>query len=656
MTETLGRHRTAAPVGLTAGAATAFRPLPLSASRIAGGFWARRQQVNRTAAIPAGWQRLRDSGAFRNLSRAAGRDEGEYEGPLFADSDVYKWLEAIAWEQARAPSEALAAEQAEATALIAAAQQPDGYLNSFVQVVTGDAGRFTDLTSGHELYCAGHLIQAAVAQHRATGHRELLDVAVRFADLLTATFGPGKRPELDGHPLIEMALAELYRETGAGRYLELARHFVEARGSGWASTGPHARPRSYYSDRVPVRAAVTVEGHAVRALYLAAGAADLAAETRDDELLAALRRQWDAMVSTKMYVTGGLGARWDGEAFGEPYELPPDRAYCETCAAIASIQWAWRMLLRSGDPRYADLIERTLYNAVLPAVSLDGTAYFYANALQVRGGAADDEPRNPANGRAGWFGVACCPPNIMRTISSLGSLLATSDDDGVQIHQYAASTITADLPDGTVDLAVATDYPWDGRIEITVRAAPDRDWSLLLRIPAWCADAEARISGTEVSETCEPGTYLRLRRHWVPGTSVRLDLRMPVRWTVAHERADAVRGCVAVERGPLVYCLEQADHPDDVPVDDVRLIDGECTAMWNPDLLEGTTVIQLTGQTTPSRAPLYQAKTDRAETADAGQPGDPVRLTAIPYFAWANRGPDPMRVWIPLAWRPRLGG
>ncbi len=636
-------------MALSAEAATTLRPLPLPGAHVVGGFWALRQQVNRATAIPAGRQRLQESGAIRNLRRAAGLEAGQHEGPVFIDSDVYKWLEAIAWEQARAPSETLAADQAEVTALVSGAQQPDGYLNTFVQVATGGAARFADLTSGHELYCAGHLMQAAVAQHRATGHRELLEVAVGFADLLADTFGPGKRPELDGHPLIEMALVELYRETGAIRYLDLARHFVETRGFGWAAAGPRPRPRSYYSDRVPVRAAAIVEGHAGRALYLAAGAADVAADTGDQELLAALRRQWDAMVTAKMYVTGGLGSRWAGEAFGAPYELPADRAYCETCAAIGSIQWAWRMLLRTGDPRYADLIERTLYNALLPGISLDGTAYFYANALQVRSGAADDEPRNPANGRADWFNVACCPPNIMRTVSSFGSLLATVDDDGIQIHQYAASTITADLPAGTVDLAVATNYPWEGRIAITVRSTPDRDWNLSLRIPAWCAGAVARTGETggetEVPEACEPGTYLRLRRRWAPGSSVVLDLPMPVRTTVAHQRVDAVRGCVAVERGPLVYCLEQADQPADVLVDDVQLADGECMSAWNPDLLGGVTVVQLTGRTARNRAPLYQAKT--ANQGDHGQLGDLARLTAIPYFAWGNREPGPMRVWIP---------
>ncbi len=625
MEGTLSHQPVAAPVGPSVDASTAFRPLPLSAAVIVSGFWAQRQRVNAAVAIPAGLRRLQDSGAFRNLRRAAGRGEGPYEGPVFIDSDAYKWLEAIAWEQARESSQKLAADQAEVTALVAEAQRPDGYLNSYVQVVTGDAARFTDLSCSHELYCAGHLMQAAVAQHRATGRRELLEVAIRFADLLADTFGPGRRPELDGHPLVEMALVELYRETGTARYLELARHFIEARGFGLAARGPDSRPRSYYSDRVPVREAVTVEGHAVRALYLAAGAADLAAETGDDELLTALKRQWDAMVATKTYLTGGVGARWDGEAFGAPYELPPDRAYCETCAAIASVQWSWRMLLRTGDPRYADLIERTLYNAVVSGISLDGTAYFYVNPLQVRSGAADDEPRNPANGRSGWFDVACCPPNIMRTIASLGSLLATSDDHGIQVHQYAASTIAADLPCGQVRLAVATDYPWDGRIEITVQAAPEQDWDLSLRIPAWCAGATVRTGETRVAGACQPGTYLRLSGPWTAGSSVLLDLPMPVRRTTAHERVDAVRGCVAVERGPLVYCLEQVDQPADVLVDDIRLTDGEETAAWNPDLLGGLTVVRMAGG-----------------------------LTAIPYYAWANRdrghdGAGPMRVWIPLA-------
>ena len=347
-------------------------------------------------------------------------------------------------------------------------------MNSYVQVVTGGAAQFTNLTWGHELYCAGHLIQAAVAQHRATGDRELLEVAVRFADLLATTFGPGKRSELDGHPLIEMALVELYRETGATRYLELARHFVEARGHGWAATGPEPRPRSYYSDRLPVRAANTVEGHAVRALYLAAGAADLAAETRDDELLTALQRQWEAMVATKMYVTGGLGSRWDGEAFGDPYELPPAGPTVRPAPLSPASNGPGACFC---GPAMRATPTLSSGRCTTPSCrAFLSTAPPTSTSTRSRSGPArtDDEPRNPANGRAGWFGVACCPPNIMRTMSSLGALLATTDDDdgGIQIHQYAASTISADLPAGTANLAVATDYPWDGHVEITGAGRP----------------------------------------------------------------------------------------------------------------------------------------------------------------------------------------
>jgi uncharacterized protein len=641
--DTVRRQSEITPVSPTVRAGAGFRPLGLDAVRVVDGFWARRQKVNREVAIPAGLQRLRESGAFRNLQRAAGAADGAYEGPLFIDSDVYKWLEAVAWEHGREPGAALAADQQEVTELVAAAQQPDGYLNTFVQVTTEDRSRFADLAFGHELYCAGHLMQAAVAQHRATGRRELLDVAVRFADFLVRTFRGEGPPQLDGHPVVEMALVELYRQTGNDKYLHLARDFVEARGHGRVEPDQGRRNAAYFSDRVPVRDAVTVEGHAVRAMYLAAGAADVATETGDDGLLAALRRQWEAMVATKMYLTGGLGSRWDGEAFGDPYELPPDRAYCETCAAIGSIQWNWRLLLATGTARYADLIERTLYNAFLPGISLDGQAYFYVNALQVRTGAGRDDPRSPATGRHGWYGVACCPPNIMRTLSSLDSLLATCTDGELQLHQYAPSTILADLASGRVELSVTTNYPWDGRIEVTVVTAPGPDWTLALRIPAWCVGAEVRVDGQLSAESCAPGTYVRLQRSWRPGSSVLIDLPMPVRRSAAHERVDAVRGCVAIERGPLVYCLEQEDQPPEALVDEVELVDGEYTVDWRPELLDGMAVVRLTGRVTRDRPALYRSSTAAADV------GPHLPLTAIPYFAWANRGPGPMRVWIPLA-------
>ncbi len=381
---------------------------------------------------------------------------------------------------------------------------------------------------------------------------------------------------------------------------------------------------AYHSDRLPVREATNLEGHAVRAVYFAAGATDLAIEAGDETLTAALTTQWTDVVATKTFVTGGMGSRWEGESFGAPYELPPDRCYCETCAAIGSVQWSWRLLLATGDARYADLIERTLYNAVLPGLSLAGDAYFYVNALQVRAGTVAEDLRDPSTGRRGWFGTACCPPNVMRTLASLGSYLATQDGSGLQLHQYATGPVRADLDSGTLDLAVSTDYPWSGTVDITVQAAPEAEVSLALRIPAWCSGAS--IDGEPV--TAVHG-YAVLHRRFAAGDRLRLELPLTPRLTDPDDRVDAIRDSVAIERGPLVYCLEQVDQPADTPVDDVRLVRGELADSWRPDLLDGVVTV-----TAPAR--LRGSSTDTT-------------VTAVPYFGWANRGPGAMRVWAPVA-------
>jgi uncharacterized protein len=601
------------PVAPTPDAIGRLRPVP--SARIDGGLLAARQRANAEAAVPSGPPRLTDAGNLDNLRIAAGSGTGERRGPVFMDSDVYKWLEAAAWEYARHPSPALLAAQREITAVVAAAQQSDGYLNSMVDE------RYTDLPWSHEHYCAGHLIQAAVAQVRATGDRELLDVAVRFADHLVATFGPDRRHDVDGHPIIETALVELYRETGRPEYLDLARYFVDARGHGLIKR--YGFEPTYFSDRVPVREQTTVEGHAVRAVYLAAGAADVAVETGDKELLGALETQFAHMLATKTYLTGGLGSRWDREAFGDEYELPPDRAYAETCAAIGGFQWAWRMLLATGDPGYADAAERMLLNGLLAGVSLSGDEYFYVNPLQLREHAHADENRSPAHGRRGWFDCACCPPNVMRTLASLGNYLATSDPDGVQIQLYADSTIEA----AGVRLEVRTDYPWDGAVRIRVAETPEQEWTLSLRVPGWAQGAE--VDGAPV----EAGGYATVRRRWRAGDTVELTLPMAVRVTGADERIDAVRGCVAIERGPLVYAVE------DPAADDFRLASvGD--AEHRPDLLEGVTTVRLAGTVRDhERRPWPYAKSpDASRTAT---------VDAVPYFAWANRGVGPMRVWLP---------
>jgi uncharacterized protein len=517
------------------------RPLGTEHVQIEAGYWADRQRINREETLLAGHRQLERTGTLDNLRIAAGRLAGTFRGLVFVDSDVYKWLEAVSWELARGPTPELARLAAETIDVIAAAQQEDGYLNSYYQIVAPDR-RFTDPQMGHELYCAGHLIQAAVAHARATGSTALLQVAVRFADYLDDMFGPGRRPYLEGHPEIEMALVELYRLTGRERYLKLAGHFIDQRGYGLV--GPVSFGAAYYQDHRPVRDASTVTGHAVRALYLCAGVTDAYLETGDETLLAAQVRQWDDMVSKKLYLTGGVGSRHRDEAFGDPYELPPDRAYCETCAAIASVMWSWRLLLATGEARYADLIERTLYNGFAAGLSLDGRSYYYTNPLHVRSGheTQSSQGSGTAARREPWYTCACCPPNIMRLISSLGHYLATTDDDGVQIHQYVAGTVRTGATDGpAATLRVRTDYPWSGSVQIDVEETADEEWALSLRTPAWSHHTTVSVEGSDAAAEHDQRGYLRIRRRWRPGDRVSLELDLAARLTAPHPRVDAVR-------------------------------------------------------------------------------------------------------------------
>jgi DUF1680 family protein len=611
-----------------------LRPLGPARARLAGGFLAERQRVNREQTLPHGFAQLRRSGTLGNLRVAAGAD-GRYRAAAdtsgatfpFLDSDVYKWLEAVGWELGRAPDPALAAAADEAIGLVAAAQRPDGYLNSYVQVVTG--GRpHTDLAWGHEFYCVGHLVQAAVAWHRALGDDRLLEVAVRAADRIDKEFGPTGREGVDGHPGVEMALVELTRVTGDGRYLALAARMVELRGKGLLGAGRFGA--AYWQDHLPVREAATVAGHAVRQLYLDCGAVEVAVELGDEDLLAAVERRWRDLVRTRTYLTGGTGSRHRDESFGDPYELPPDRAYAETCAAIAAVMLGWRLLLATGEAGYADAVERALYNGVLPGVSLGGTRFFYVNPLQRRTDRAWEPPGHGE--RAPWYPCACCPPNLMRTLSALEQYLATSDGTGVQLHQYATADLRARVPGGEVRLAVRTGYPWQGRVTVEVVEAPGRPWTLSLRVPGWCRSATLIGPGSEGPRAAAAG-YAELSRPWRAGEVTVLDLELPVRVTEPDPRVDAVRGCVAVERGPLVYCLESADLPPGVALEELRWDPRRApVAVPRPDL--GEVVVGVA-------VPVVRAPVD----GPAG--GDGLSAGAVPYFAWANRGAEAMRVWIP---------
>lgn len=502
------------------------------------------QRLNRTATIPHCIEQLEVSGTLDNFRRLAGRSSAPYRGQRFADSDVYKTLEAIAWSLEREDGPAFREFFRTTTALLAAVQEADGYLNSWFQRQPG-LPRFGDLPWGHEMYCAGHLIQAAVAASRAFGDVELLAVARRFADLLVRRFGAGGEPGVCGHPEIEMALVDLYRLTGAREYLDLAARMIDLRGHGLLGTTEFGR--EYFQDHAPVREATQAAGHAVRQLYLASGVTDVYLETRDESLLTAMERLWGDVYHTKAYITGGVGSRHEDEAFGAPFELPPQGAYAETCAAIAGFMWNWRLLQSTGHGRYADEMERTLFNAVACGVSMDGRRFFYVNPLEVR---EDD-----AVERQPWFDCACCPPNLARLVAALHHHVATADDDGVLLHAYSAGRLRASGPHGDVELAIDTSYPWEGRVRVRVVRGGGR-WALRLRVPEWCRNAT--VSGRPAAP--DANGYVSLLHEWSAGDAVELNLPMPVRRETADARVEAVRGRIARVRGPIVHCVEGGDE------------------------------------------------------------------------------------------------
>lgn len=620
-----------AAVAPTADAISTFRPIGATDVTVTAGFWARRLATNGQRTIPVGFEQLERAGNLHNLRLAAGNaGAGGYRAlgvmfdkPFpFLDSDVYKWLEGVAWELGRAPDAALRSMADEAIRLVERAQREDGYLNTFVQVLAPGT-EYKDLEWGHELYCYGHLLQAAVAWRRALGDDRLLLVAERAVNSVDRALGVGGREAVDGHPGIEMALVELYRTTGERRYLEQASTFVERRGRGLLAGGRFGR--AYWQDHLPVREAPSVAGHAVRQLYLDCGAVDVAVELGDEELLSAVLRRWHDMVSTRMYLTGGLGSRHRDEAFGDPFELPPDQAYAETCAAIASVMLAWRLLLATGEPACADVIERTVYNAILPALSLDGTAFFYVNPLQRRTDRAWAEPGDGE--RAAWYACACCPPNLMRLLGSWQQMLATTDEAGVQIQQYASGEIVARTGGDEIRLAIETDYPWSGSVRVSVLAAPRRPLELALRVPGWCESAVLNGPEGDLGQRRPDRQMIAVSRTWQAGDAIELNLEMPPRVTAPDDRIDAVRGCVALERGPLVYCIESADLAPGTELEAVALVpQGPLSALPRPDV--GPNVVGL------------------AATGRAAGPSS-IEINAVPYFAWANRVVGGMRVWIP---------
>lgn len=609
-------------------ATTTLRPLPFGAITLTEGFLADLQSSNAATSIARGEAHLESEGAFANFANtAAGGYDGEYHGPAFEDSEVYKWLEAVAWERGRV-GEAPKLDDAltHYTGIVAAAQEDDGYLNTYIQIGDLRTHRYESLGFDHEIFNVGALIQSAVAQYRTTGRTDLLHVAQAAADHLAETFGPDAWQTSCGHPVIEMALVELYRTTGISRYLDQALFFLDVRGRATVVDPDGNFDATYFCDRVPVRQTTTPEGHAVRAMYLAAGATDVAIETQDAALLDTMQTQWTNMVESKMYVNGSIGSVWHGEAFGEPYDLPSDTAYGETCAAIASIQWSWRLLLATGDARYADLMERQFYNAVLSGISRDGDSYFYVNALQVRSDAVADDYRRPITGRLHWFGTSCCPTNLMRTIATIHEYVASTSATGVQVHQFASARISGEVEGHPIELAMRTNYPWSGEVTIEILRAPTTPFDLDIRIPSWAHDAVLQSEGGAVTAT--PGEYARITRTWAAGDVVSLSLPFDPVAVPGRDVVDAESGSLAIRRGPLIFAAEHIDQPDGIVLDDVSVA-GDLIVEHRDDILGGIDTVVVP-----------------AVDASGAVLGS---VTTIPYFLWANRVVGPMRVWLPKA-------
>ena len=634
----------------------------LQNARIDDGFWGRSRETVRREGIPYQWRALNDrvpgaepSYGMHNFRVAAGREPGGHGGRVFQDSDVAKWIEGAAYSLRWHPDPQLEATLDGAIDDIVAAQQPDGYLDTYY-IITGLDRRWTNLKDHHELYCAGHLLEAAVAYYRVTGKRRLLDAMIRCVDAIDAMFGPeeGKKRGYPGHPVLEMALVRLYALTKDPKHLALAKYFVDQRGQRPLYFQEEDRRNGnafywkdsyfqyqYYQAGMPLREQTEAEGHAVRAMYLYSGAADVARETGDAELAEVCRRMWRSAVRRRMYVTGAIGSSEYGEAFTFDYDLPNDTIYGETCAAIGLVFFARRMLALEAKGEYADVMERALYNGVLSGMQLDGRRFFYVNPLEVLPEASlkDHGKRHVKVERQKWFGCACCPPNIIRLISSLEDYVYSVNGREVYVHLYVGGGLEADADGAPVRLDVGTDYPWDGRVAVTVNA--DAAFALKLRVPGWCRRWTLAVNGAAMDAAPADG-YLTLDRAWKAGDAVELTLDMPVALVRANPRVGEDAGRAAVARGPLVYCLEEADNGRDLHM--LRLGGArpeDFEARWMPDKLGGIVELQCPGLRETDAGwgdDLYSADKD-VETV-------PARLTWIPYYSWANRDPGEMRVWV----------
>ncbi len=632
--------------------------------KIKDDFWTKYQVLVYKNVIPYQWDVINDripniepSHAVKNFKIAAKLEKGEFYGFVFQDSDLAKWLETFSYSLMIHPDPLMENNADEVIDIIEKAQQPDGYLNTYF-TIREPGKRFTNMHEAHELYCAGHFIEAAVAYYNATGKRKLLEIMCRYADLIDRTFGPepGKLKAYCGHPEIELALVKLYQTTGEEKYLKLSKYFIDERGRepyyfdlefkkrGGTYILPEFRgfDRKYLQAHLPVRKQTTAEGHAVRVTYLFSAATDIARLTWDLELKEVCGKIWNNITLRRMYITGGIGSASYGEAFTCDYDLPNDTMYTETCASVGMVLFAYRMLKLEADRHYSDIMELQLYNNVLSGISLDGTRYFYVNPLEIWPERCEKNPglKHVKPVRQPWYACSCCPPNVSRLIASLGMYIYTIMENQVNIHLYIGSEAGLNIGGNSVKITQKTSYPNEGIVQIKIGTEKTQSFSINLRIPGWCKEFSCIINGESQTDRKQEKGYLKIDRVWSDGDMVELNLKMPVTLIYSHPKVRSTAGKAVIQRGPVIYCLEEADNGPDLQ--NISLADNpDWKTEFKPDLLGGIVIV---------KGSAFRSEESQWDNSTLYGPIEidkkSVEITAIPYSLWCNRKPGEMIVWI----------
>ncbi|WP_238915206.1 beta-L-arabinofuranosidase domain-containing protein [Clostridium sp. YIM B02555] len=644
------------------------KEIPLSNVKIKDNFWSHYRKLAREVVIPYQWEAINDripdaepSHALKNFRIAAGIETGEFHGMVFQDSDVSKWLEAVGFSIQTHPDPELEKNADDVIDILEMAQRPDGYLNTYF-ILKEPENRWRNLAECHELYCAGHFFEAAVAYYNATNKRKVLDIACKFADYISDTFGPeeGKIHGYDGHEEVELALFKLYKVTGNKKYLNLSKYFLDERGAEpdffdmqweergrkdfWQGGVKREWGKTYFQTHLPVRQQESAEGHAVRVVYMCMAMTDVAAETGDVELFKACKKLWKNIILKRMYITGGIGSTSIGESFTFDYDLPNDMVYGETCASVGLAFFAHRMLMIEPKSEYADVMERAFYNTIIGGMAQDGKSFFYVNPLEVSPEACEKNPtkHHVKPRRQKWFTCACCPPNITRTLTSLGQYIYTVNEETIYTNLYIGGEASISLADNEIKLIQETDYPWKEEIKIKLLTEEEIKFTLALRIPSWCPEAKIKVNNqvVDIEERTLNG-YVMLKREWNPSDEIVLILKMPILRMKANPLVRADIGKVAIQRGPLVYCLEEADNGSNLH--EIYLPkEAKFEESFDSSLLGSIVVIKTEGK----RLVNSEKWLNKLYRYEAEEEYIPSTIKFIPYYAWANRNVGEMTVWV----------